>query len=60
MANKTALSTASDTYPQLVSQFRLVPIKDDNHLETILFGSLLGGTILENRDKALTRNWPAP
>jgi HTH-type transcriptional regulator / antitoxin HigA len=33
MANKTALSTASDTYPQLVSQFRLVPIKDDNHLK---------------------------
>ena len=30
------------------------------HFETILFGSLFGGTILENRDKALTRHRRKP
>ena len=33
MATKIAVSTARDTYPKLVKQFRLVPIKDDNHLK---------------------------
>ena len=33
MATKIAVSTARDTYPKLVRQFRLVPIKDDNHLK---------------------------
>jgi hypothetical protein len=29
------------------------------HFETMLIGSLLGGTIHENRDKALTRHRPS-
>jgi HTH-type transcriptional regulator / antitoxin HigA len=33
MAAKTASSTAADTYLELVKQFRLVPVKDDNHLK---------------------------
>jgi HTH-type transcriptional regulator/antitoxin HigA len=34
VATKPALSTTPDTYLELLSQFRLVPIKDDNHLKT--------------------------
>jgi HTH-type transcriptional regulator / antitoxin HigA len=33
MAAKTALLTAPDTYSRLVSEFRLVQIKDDSHLQ---------------------------
>jgi HTH-type transcriptional regulator / antitoxin HigA len=33
MATRIAVSTARDSYPKLVRQFRLVPIKDDNHLK---------------------------
>jgi HTH-type transcriptional regulator/antitoxin HigA len=33
MATKTARSTSTDTYPKLIKQFRLVPIKDDDHLK---------------------------
>jgi HTH-type transcriptional regulator / antitoxin HigA len=33
MATKIAVPTARDTCPKLVRQFRLVPIKDDNHLK---------------------------
>jgi HTH-type transcriptional regulator/antitoxin HigA len=32
MAAKVAPSTVRDTYPKLLGQFRLVPIKDDDHL----------------------------
>ena len=33
MATKTAFSIKSDTYSKLVKQFRLIPIKDDDHLK---------------------------
>jgi hypothetical protein len=33
MPTKTARSTTTDTYPTLVKQYRLVPIKDDDYLK---------------------------
>jgi HTH-type transcriptional regulator/antitoxin HigA len=33
MPTKIAISTTRDTYQKLIKQFRLVPIKDDNHLK---------------------------
>ena len=41
-------STARDTYPKLVRQFRLVPIKDDNHLK--LAHQMMDRLLQENLD----------